>query len=838
MNFSYLALPLVVCGVALILLAVVLAKGRRHPSGRIFSFTLFILFLYGLFTFLMRNSPTVEQALIWDRALASFGVGMFVLYYHFSIRLTGVKRWKKSLILLYLLWLVTICLSPTELIIKGMIVESYGYAPIVGPGVYLMYPAVIVFGMSFYQLFKSARRSRDYEEKNRLQWIAAAMSFSLLGVILDAFPAIIPTALIGHLIFCLLSGIAILKYHLFDIRIIFKKGLSYLMISAIVTIPYACIIAIATWVLDGKQFSAWILLIPLILLAFTVHPLWHRVQRIVDKLFYGKRYSSITTLERFSRECIGIIELDTLSNHLISLTLPAMGASSAHLLMPRGNDMSFTVVASSPERASPDIALDRQSVLIHWLEKHDSPLRRTDIDYISTLEAVTIQERSLLNNLKADLLVPFKYRDRLSGIFVLGPKSSTEEYSKEDLNILMVLARQTSTAIENARLFAQSQEMAIRDGVTGFYNHSFFQERTREEIESARSFGKALSLIMINIDLFHIYNEIHGHGKGDEALTEMAKIIRSLSRETDLLFRYSGDEFAILAQGTQSIEALTLAEKIRKAVESHPFPGLANGKSILTVSIGISCYPDHVADAETLAFCAELALLESKKSGRNAASVYTPLQSATASEIYERKVTYSKASQLSYVSTILALAAALDAKDPYTYGHSQKVATYAVMLGEALGIDPERLSALRTAALLHDIGKIGIPDKLLLKPERFSDDEKLEMQKHSTLAASILKHIPSLSNLLPYIVHHHERFDGKGYPDGIRGNDIPLESRILAIADSYDAMTSRRPYRPAMELQEAVSELRKCAGTQFDPELVKAFCDIIKRNGHDNDAHN
>ena len=152
------------------------------------------------------------------------------------------------------------------------------------------------------------------------------------------------------------------------------------------------------------------------------------------------------------------------------------------------------------------------------------------------------------------------------------------------------------------------------------------------------------------------------------------------------------------------------------------------------------------------------------------------------------------------------------------------------MLGEAIGIDPERLSALKTAALLHEIGKIGVPDHLLLKQQHLNDGERKEIQKHPILAASILKHIPSLSNLLPHIVHHHERFDGTGYPDGIRGEDISLESRILAIADSYDAMTSLRPYRPALKTQDAIAEIRQCAGTQFDPNLVKVFCEVLGQN--------
>ena len=834
MNLFYLSQPLITSGIVLILLVIVIAKGRRHPASRVFSLILFMSFMWGVFIFLMRNSPDATHALLWDRAVIPFSFGMFILYYQFSLKLTRVRQRKVVLIIAYTLWAFVAALSPTTLITQKMSAESYGYAPIIGYGVYLIYPlgfAILV--LTFYTIFKSANLSQDYEEKNRLRWSAIAMIFPVVGSIIDMSPAIFPTALIGHTIFCLLAGFAILKYHLFDIRIILCKGLSYLLISVLVAIPYVCIIALTTWALGDKRIPIWILLIPLILLAFTVNPLWKLIQRTVDRLFYGKRYNSLTALERFSHECSNIIDLNSLSNHLISLTLPAMGASSAHLLMLHGNDMNFSLTASSATGENADINLDQQSILVRWLEKHDSPLRRSDIDYITPLEAVTSKERDLLNTINADLLVPFKYRDRLSGILVLGPKLSTEEYTKDDIDSLMVLARQASTAIENARLYAQSQELAIKDGITGFYNHSFFQERTREEVEQAKTFNVPLSLVMINIDLFHIYNEIHGHAEGDKALAEMAKVIHSISRETDLLFRYSGDEFAMLAPRTESSEAFTIAEKIRRAVESHHFPGLISDKGALTISIGISCYPEHVADAETLASCAELALLESKRKGRNAVSVYTPVASTVTSA-----AVLSKASQLSYVSTILTLAAALDAKDPYTYGHSQKVAQYAVLLGEAIGIDPERLSALRTAALLHDIGKIGISDSLLLKQQRFNDDERKEIQKHSTLAASILKHIPSLSNLLPHIVHHHERFDGTGYPDGIKGKDITLESRILAIADSYDAMTSLRPYRPALKLREAIAELHKCAGSQFDPELVKVFCEIIGQNGYGNNANN
>ncbi|MEA1959298.1 MAG: diguanylate cyclase, partial [Chloroflexota bacterium] len=356
------------------------------------------------------------------------------------------------------------------------------------------------------------------------------------------------------------------------------------------------------------------------------------------------------------------------------------------------------------------------------------------------------------------------------------------------------------------------------------------QERAiLEEIEQAKNLDVPISLMMINIDMFHIYNDLHGHAVGDRALSEMARVIRSGCRETDLIFRYSGDAFAVLALGSSTQDTYVTAEKMRKAVEAHTFPGIVEGRGFLTISIGIASFPEQSADAETLFFCSDIALLEAKKNGRNCVSIYSPTEAeqGTDEQPYQTNALL-KSSQLSYLSTILALAATLDAKDPFTYGHSQKVSQYAVMLGEAIGISPEHLNSLRTAALLHDIGKIGIPDSLLLKPQKFTESEREEMQRHSGLAASILRYVPSLSNLLPHIVHHHERYDGGGYPDKLKGIDIPLEARILAIADSYDAMTSARIYRPTRSKQEAIEELRRCAGTQFDPELVDVFCKMIE----------
>jgi len=180
------------------------------------------------------------------------------------------------------------------------------------------------------------------------------------------------------------------------------------------------------------------------------------------------------------------------------------------------------------------------------------------------------------------------------------------------------------------------------------------------------------------------------------------------------------------------------------------------------------------------------------------------------------------------LNIIYALAATVDAKDHYTYGHSKKVSEYAVALSEAVGLPEDRITTIRAAALLHDIGKIGVPDSILNKEGTLTEEEWEQIKAHPQDGVEILRHIINLVNCLPAILHHHERYDGNGYPSGLKGGDIPSEARILAVADAYDAITSLRPYRQRLSPEQAIEELKRCAGTQFDPELVDVFCKMME----------
>ena len=243
----------------------------------------------------------------------------------------------------------------------------------------------------------------------------------------------------------------------------------------------------------------------------------------------------------------------------------------------------------------------------------------------------------------------------------------------------------------------------------------------------------------------------------------------------------------------------------------------------ITMSLGIANWPlDGVMKEEIIAR-ADAALYRAKQTGRNKTCLSTEVTKTEMPLIGVELENRSRA-----LSTVYALAATVDAKDHYTYGHSKKVSDYAVSIAEAIGLSSSRVATIRAAGLLHDIGKVGIPDSILKKKEPLTPAEWEFIKAHPRVGVEILRHVSDLSACLPAILHHHERYDGTGYPSGLKGENIPLEARILAVVDAYEAITSQRSYRTQSVPVDAFGELRRCAGTQFDPELVAVFCRVME----------
>jgi diguanylate cyclase (GGDEF)-like protein/putative nucleotidyltransferase with HDIG domain len=463
-----------------------------------------------------------------------------------------------------------------------------------------------------------------------------------------------------------------------------------------------------------------------------------------------------------------------------------------------------------------------------WKAGEKIPLEGTGTEWVSERKKALFEpdlaknsrfwtgDTHLKQGIRSIVYLPLMVKGEAIGSLVVA-SSQPNAYTPGQVHLLESLASQIAMPVENSRLYAKAEQRARVDELTGLFNRRHFDERLGEEIDRHSRYGGMLSLIFLDLDFFKAYNDKHGHLAGDKVLARVGQLIEKSIRNIDIAFRYGGDEFAVLIPQSGVDDAFVVAERVRTKIASE----MRRKTFSITTSIGLASWPSDGVTADELINAADKALYYTKQTGGNRtclASKMLPSLTETAGVIV--------AAEKEASSIIYALAATIEARDPFTYGHSKKVSSYAVALAEAIGLPSEKVTVVSTAALLHDIGKIGIPDEVLNKVGKLEAETWDLIQSHARLSATIVGHVVSLVSCLPAILHHHERWDGTGYPSGLKGEAIPIEARILAIADSFDAMTSPRPYRQAMSYKKVLDELKRCAGTQFDPKLVEAFLPI------------
>jgi diguanylate cyclase (GGDEF)-like protein/putative nucleotidyltransferase with HDIG domain len=371
-------------------------------------------------------------------------------------------------------------------------------------------------------------------------------------------------------------------------------------------------------------------------------------------------------------------------------------------------------------------------------------------------------------------------------------------------------------------LISKLYDAARTDPLTQLSNRRGFRDSLDLELERARRGATEMTVLVGDLDHFKEVNDRSGHQVGDAALQRVAQVLNEGKRHVDLAARVGGEEFALILPDTGQDGAFVLAERMRDALCKE----FAKDTVPITISFGLATYPLHGETAASLLRRADEALYAAKDSGRNRTVRHSPAVRELSRPGNDGRDIEAER----FLAVVLDLAEAADLRFSGSARHSETVGRYAELMARELGLPEERVSRVRLAGMLHDIGKVGVPDSILRKPGELTEQELVTIRHHPQLGAQILEH-PSLVDVRAWVGAHHERPDGRGYPLGLSGEQIALEARILAVADAYEAMTSDRSYRDAIGHSSAREELRRCAGSQFDPRVVEAFLGVLEREG-------
>lgn len=806
-----------------IFILVIISTSNETKLSRAFKYYIISMIIWSLGSFLMKTDIP-PSPLFWNKFVLQVGfilVPVFLL--QFSYVLINKQNRRKILIIAYVLSTLMIALSWSgNVMISAEVIEGQFVYELAWGSYLIAIVASLISILAFITMLQAVQTKQV--ELKKVQFVMLGLFLVIVGgasnidenfgslgidIILNAFCAILITY-------------SIYRNKFLEINLIVKRGLYFSIYNIVLFTMYASVIIVLYNYLSGYfEDNLPMLILVMSPIFMLLEPIRNIIERWTNNLFYRAHKDRQEVLNDFSALVKKAFSLEQINTSLLDAI--QQGIQSKHVSILLKNSNKYKLHETTIE----GLVFKKQSIsfnspVLTWLTDHDL-LLRSEIDNNVTFKQLWDSEKQVIANYKTEVVVPIKYLENIIGLVIISSKEDETPYIEVEMQFLKTLLNNAASVIENAKTIENLKLQSITDELTKLYNHRYFHETVGTWIKNGRHDGFAIATV--DIDQFKIYNDLYGHSAGDKALKRIAELINENTPKEALTVRYGGEEFVIYYPNYGVVEAKRAIEDVRKAVEDS-FLLSTDIREFLTVSIGAACFPVHGNNLEEVLSNSFKAVTDCKQSGRNKSLLYSNIDIVDeVSKNVQEKI------REAYLSSTYALAATIDAKDHYTFGHSNNVAELSVALAKEAGFVGDDLETIRHAGMLHDIGKVGIPESVLLKNGYLTDDEMEIMRSHVVQSINIIKHIPNLVDTIPIIISHHERFDGGGYPRGISGENIPLLGRVICIADAFDAMTTDRPYRKGLSLDQALFELKKNAGSQFDPLLVEAFISFINKGG-------
>lgn len=781
---------------------------------RVFRWYLLIMSIWSLTAFLIYvDKPRAE---FWFRLMVSSQPGMMVSIFAFARSNIKVRNKWDTVVLIFGIIVSGLSLIP-NLLVSNFHLENGIINYDLTPFTYI--PAIPGFTLITYSiasLIGSYRRSNDPVQQNRLMYLILGIGVMILGSAINFTPlGKYPIDIAANGITAIFIVYAILRYQLLDIRVVIRQGMVYSIPTIIIGAAYFLIITFSLTVFElysGVEIFLLSLAVAVVT-ALLAEPLRERAQRIIDRLFFREKYDSQVMLQDLSSRAASVLDLYQITNMILTEVTSTLHIPRAAFFLRDEETGVFQITTQIGLEEIGNLTFRRSHPVVLWLSTHDNAVSRQDMEILPQFQSLWRNERQDLEELEAELFSSIKVGSQLVGIFAWGSKRSEQAFSTEDKLTLSTVANQTAVAIENARLFTAEQTR-------------------RKEIDTLYHLSHQL---VVTDDPETVLKSVVQHAVESIQVTYSRILIRE----------ENGDYYCRAIYPEHNLTGPLRLGKIEPIVAEHYYDRILRYGTSVVLDINELDWQEEekqalfINHASTLCLCPlkgvdehiGLLILGEFHSIQVAPFSATELRLVNAIADYgasaiHRSMLHEQLEE-NFLQTVVSLANAIDARDVYTGDHSQRMGDMATRVSQAMKLSEKEVDAVYWAAVLHDIGKIGVPDEILNKPGPLTDEEWTAMKEHPLTGAEIVAPVKYLAPVAPIIRAHHEKHDGSGYPNGLKRNEIPLGSRIVAVVDAYVAIRDKRVYSESHTHEEAIEEIKRCSGTQFDPEVVDVFCRTI-----------